>query len=257
LLCIPRRNHPVAALDHNNSASPLHTIESDHMGTPRVVIEQDRNLAVWTWPITGEAFGNTQPNEDPDGDGKNFTLDMRFPGQRYDSASGLHYNYFRDYEPGTGRYTQSDPIGLTGGLATYSYVSGNPLIYFDADGLAKFGRGGRSGRGERNHAAKADGTPNPYKHMRPDPNNPKKVLVRDPQTGKWVRKDKPPGFDQQKGGVTQGFLEKMLEFLIPWWLIPSELACSTLDCDPENPPSPDGLEDSGDVMEPQTMECEE
>jgi len=124
---------PVAVLDYS-SAKALHYIETDHLGTPRVVIEQDRNLAVWIWPITGEAFGNTPPNEDPDGDGKTFTLDMRFPGQRYDSVSGLYYNYFRDYEPGTGRYTQSDPIGLDGGLSTYGYVEGNPFLYFDSEG---------------------------------------------------------------------------------------------------------------------------
>jgi len=250
--------HPVAVLDYH-SAEPLHYIETDHLGTPRVVIEQDRNLAVWTWPIAGEAFGNTPPDEDPDGDGTNFTLDMRFPGQRYDSASGLNYNYFRDYEPGTGRYTQSDPIGLAGGVSTYGYVEGNPLRYFDADGLAKFGRGGRGGKGERNHAARADGTPNPYKHMRQDPNNPKKVLIKNPQTGKWDSKNKPPGFDQQKGVSSQGFLEKLAEFLIPWWLIPSELACSTLDCDPENPGAPFlpfDPDDADEVEEPKMSECE-
>jgi len=128
-------NHPVAVLDYSGNARPLHYIESDHLGTPRVVIEQDRNLAVWIWPIAGEAFGNTPPKEDPDGDGTNFTLDMRFPGQRYDSVSGLYYNYFREYEPGTGRYTQSDPIGLAGGLATYEYAYGNPGRYIDPRGL--------------------------------------------------------------------------------------------------------------------------
>jgi len=125
----------VAVLEYSSAANPLHYIECDHLGTPRVVIEQDRNLAVWAWPVTGEAFGNTPPDEDPDGDGTNFTLDMRFPGQRYDSASGLYYNYFRDYEPGTGRYTQSDPIGLAGGLTTYGYGEGNPLLFTDPRGL--------------------------------------------------------------------------------------------------------------------------
>lgn len=52
-------------------------------------------------------------------------------------ASGAnHYNYFRDYDPTTGRYIQSDPIGLAGGLNTYSYAYSNPLIYTDPYRLA-------------------------------------------------------------------------------------------------------------------------
>ena len=68
-------------------------------------------------------------------DGTAFVLDMRFPGQRYDAASGLNQNYFRDYEPATGRYGQSDPIGLDGGTSTYSYALSSPLGWIDPYGL--------------------------------------------------------------------------------------------------------------------------
>ena len=115
----------------------LHYIQPDHLGTPRAVIEPTRDVAVWTWDLKGEAFGDSAPNEDPDGDSISFTLDMRFPGQRFDAASGLNYNYFRDYETGTGRYIQSDPIGLWGGISSYAYVGSNPLAFTDYLGLAK------------------------------------------------------------------------------------------------------------------------
>ena len=58
-----------------------------------------------------------------------------FPGQYYDPETGLHYNYFRDYDPATGRYVQSDPIGLGGGINTYAYAENQPVNRFDSRGL--------------------------------------------------------------------------------------------------------------------------
>lgn len=63
------------------------------------------------------------------------TMNLRLPGQYYDAEAGLHYNYFRDYEANTGRYIESDPLALKGGISTYSYVFGDPLTLIDLAGL--------------------------------------------------------------------------------------------------------------------------
>ncbi|WP_135607117.1 RHS repeat domain-containing protein, partial [Solemya velesiana gill symbiont] len=60
---------------------------------------------------------------------------LRFSGQVADEG-GLYYNYFRDYDPSTGRYIQSDPIGLEGGLNTYLYANANPQRFIDPQGSA-------------------------------------------------------------------------------------------------------------------------
>ena len=88
---------------------------------------------MWKWD--SDAFGSTAANENPSALGI-FNYNPRFPGQYYDKESALHYNYFRDsYNPKTGRYFQSDPIGLAGGINTYGYVRGNPVNYLDPLGL--------------------------------------------------------------------------------------------------------------------------
>ncbi|NHZ67261.1 RHS repeat-associated core domain-containing protein, partial [Massilia genomosp. 1] len=91
------------------------------------------NKIVWRWD-NGDPFGLTPPNENPSGVGT-FTFNLRMPGQYYDKNTNLFYNYYRDYDPQTGRYVQSDPIGLGGGINTYGYVGGNPLTFIDPFGL--------------------------------------------------------------------------------------------------------------------------
>ena len=61
---------------------------------------------------------------------------LRFPGQYFDDETGNFYNYYRDYNPTTGRYFQTDPIGLIGGLNTYVYANGNPIGLIDRFGLS-------------------------------------------------------------------------------------------------------------------------
>ncbi len=121
----------------SGSSAQLYYVYPDHLGTPRVITDPT-NQARWRWD-SSDPFGANLPNDDPDQDGVRFVYNLRFPGQYYDQETGLHYNYFRDYDPAIGRYTTSDPIGLKGGINTYSYVGGNPTSASDPFGLANSG----------------------------------------------------------------------------------------------------------------------
>jgi RHS repeat-associated protein len=119
--------------DHD--ASTYQFVETDHLGTPRAVVHPVENNIVWRWNLTNTAFGEHTATNNPDADAVTYTFNLRYPGQLFDAESGLHYNYFRDYEPGTGRHPQPDPIGLEGGISAYGYVSSNPLMNIDPNGL--------------------------------------------------------------------------------------------------------------------------
>ncbi|SFN73355.1 RHS repeat domain-containing protein, partial [Dokdonella immobilis] len=91
---------------------------------------------VWRWDSS--PFGDTPANEAPSSLAS-FSYSLRFPGQQYDPETQSHYNYFRDYEPGTGRYLESDPIGLDSDVDTYAYIKSAPLQGMDYLGLGKEG----------------------------------------------------------------------------------------------------------------------
>jgi len=118
------------------AGSQLVYLHTDQLGTPRTGTDASGTV-IWRW--ASNPFGSTAANSDPDGNGVQVTLNLRFPGQYYDAETGLHYNYFRDYDPETGRYIESDPIGLKAGVNTYAYVGGNPIIFFDPFGLEQWG----------------------------------------------------------------------------------------------------------------------
>lgn len=121
-------NSPVAVL-----ANGISYVYVDHLNTPRLITRSSDNAIVWRWD-QADPFGVQQPDENPSDAGV-FTYNLRFPGQLFDKETNNHYNYFRDYDPQTGRYIQSDPIGLQGGINTYVYVSANPLFRVDPLGL--------------------------------------------------------------------------------------------------------------------------
>jgi RHS repeat-associated protein len=131
-------DRPAAALTYTysgTSTTPLTKtvsyVETDHLGTPRLVTNASRQ-ARWSW--VSAPYGDTFPNENPSALGA-YPYNLRFAGQFFDKETNHHYNWHRDYESTTGRYVQSDPIGLDGGLNTYQFLKANPLGLVDPDGL--------------------------------------------------------------------------------------------------------------------------
>lgn len=104
----------------------VYYIHTDHLGTPQAMTDPAQQVV---WAAQAMPFGQTTVTLEA------VRLNLRFPGQYFDAESGLHYNYFRDYDPGTGRYVQSDPIGLEGGINTYAYAENDPVLNSDPFGL--------------------------------------------------------------------------------------------------------------------------
>jgi RHS repeat-associated protein len=123
---------PIATLRPDGSGGVVvFYVHADHLNTPRLITDTANNLR-WSWE--SDPFGTNLPDQDPSST-STFEYNLRFPGQQFDGIVGLHYNYFRDFDPAVGRYIESDPIGLNGGRNTYVYVLGNPVSNYDALGL--------------------------------------------------------------------------------------------------------------------------
>lgn len=134
---------PVALLKYTGVAMPNQTltttvnnIYADHLNTPRV-ITRHTNILRWRWD-TAEAFGATAPDDSTFSQGV-FVFNQRFPGQTFDPETGLFQNWHREYDSQVGRYRQSDPIGLEGGINPYLYAEGTPLSQIDPYGLWAIG----------------------------------------------------------------------------------------------------------------------
>ncbi len=116
------------------SVTQIYYIHTDQLNTPRLITDSN-NAKVWEWH-NDDPFAGNVPNDDPNSTGSHFEYNPRLSGQYYDKETGLFYNWNRFYNPATGRYDQSDLIGLAAGVNTYAYVGGNPLRYTDPSGLA-------------------------------------------------------------------------------------------------------------------------
>ena len=122
---------PVATLRPGTPAAIFY-VHANHLNTPVAVTRPSDNKLRWQWHP--DAFGVGAPNENPQSLGA-FKYNLRFPGQYYDQETGQYYNYFRDYDSLTGRYVESDPIGLGSGVNTYAYAENDSIQVTDMLGL--------------------------------------------------------------------------------------------------------------------------
>jgi RHS repeat-associated protein len=118
---------PVATLRPNGSSITVYYVHADHLGTPRKITNPSSNTVVWRWDP--DTFGTASPSI------TTISYNLRFPGQYYLPETALYNNYFRMFDPQTGRYLESDPIGLNGGVNTYAYANENPIMRRDPSGL--------------------------------------------------------------------------------------------------------------------------
>ena len=101
----------------------IYYVRTDHIGRP---VFATNDLGVKVWEAAYLPFGGVHIATGG--------IDLRFPGQWFQTESGLHQNWMRDYDPTTGRYIEADPLGLVPGPSLYGYAGQNPLYWTDPTG---------------------------------------------------------------------------------------------------------------------------
>ncbi|WP_371502733.1 DUF6531 domain-containing protein [Kitasatospora sp. NBC_00374] len=105
---------PAADAPQHEIDRRFHAIVTDLVGTPTELVDEhgavhwQQRTTLWGSPLPGAI--------------EEIDCPLRFPGQYHDAETGLHYNVFRYYDPGTARYLSSDPLGLAAGPSPYGYV---------------------------------------------------------------------------------------------------------------------------------------
>ena len=117
----------------SNAQQQVVFFHNDHLGAP---LQATNAKGQVLWAAAYEPFGQaTVVSPAPTAERPAVEINLRLSGQYWDDETGLHYNFHRNYGPSIGRYVQSDPIGLNGGVNTYVYVAGNPVSSVDPRGL--------------------------------------------------------------------------------------------------------------------------
>ncbi len=121
---------------NSNGQASFGYFHHDQLRTPLQATDAAGNIV---WSAEYSAFGRVRITTPlATANQPTIHMNLRLSGQYEDSETGLHYNFHRYYDPDTGRYMQRDPIGLAGGMNSYTYVDGNPVSYVDPTGEIAF-----------------------------------------------------------------------------------------------------------------------
>ncbi|MFV8750293.1 RHS repeat-associated core domain-containing protein [Nannocystaceae bacterium ST9] len=150
---------PIAFVDYQSrDAAPeqgrLFHVFGNGIGMP-LHIEDEHGTVVW-WAQRIDPYGGVDVHP-----GSTIEYALRWPGHYYDADTGLHYNRYRYYDPGLGRYLQSDPIGYRGSeVNLYAYCA-NPLVQVDVLGLGHTGDTDGAPGSKKSTSGEVDGTDRP------------------------------------------------------------------------------------------------